>query len=55
MAANGAFQAAFDHPKDHWRADPYDNQAGEMEGCSGGLAYGEFVSRREVLTYTPLV
>lgn len=39
MAANGAYQAEFDPPKDYLRDDPYDNQTGECETDSRGL-YG---------------
>jgi len=49
MTANTAFQADFDVPKDHWRADPYDNQAGEMETENRGLRYEEFDRNKEVL------
>lgn len=49
MSANTAFQADFDVPKEGFRADPYDNQVGEMEINGRGLEYGEFVRRKEVL------
>jgi hypothetical protein len=52
MAANTAFQADFDVPMDHWRADPYDNQVGEMELKDRGLRYGEFEREKEVLEFT---
>ena len=39
MVANTQFQGDFDVPKDHWRADPYDNQVGEMETEDRGLRY----------------
>jgi transglutaminase-like putative cysteine protease len=54
MAANTQFQADFDVPKDHWRADPYDNQVGEMETESRGLRYDEFLRGKEVLDCTEL-
>ena len=31
MVANRQFQAPFTVGKAHWRADPYDNQVGELE------------------------
>ena len=39
---NSDFQEEFTIPKKHWRADPYDNQVGEMETEEKGLAYNEF-------------
>lgn len=54
MAANTAFQADFDVPKDHWRADPYDNQVGEMELKDRGLRYDEFEREKEVLEFSEL-
>ncbi|WP_312615311.1 transglutaminase-like domain-containing protein [Oscillibacter sp.] len=54
MTANTAFQAAFDVPQDHWRADPYDNQVGEMELTDRGLRYEEFERTKEVLEFTEL-
>ena len=35
--------------KDHWRADPYDNQLGEMETKDRGLMYKEFSYSKETL------
>ncbi len=49
MVANNAFQAPFTVPKRHWRADPYDNQTGEIETAERGLGYGEFERSKEVL------
>ena len=37
MVANRKFQANFDIPKEHWRADPYDNQEGEIETTDRGF------------------
>ena len=54
MVANTQFQGDFDVPKDHWRADPYDNQVGEMETEDRGLRYEEFLRTKEVLEYTEL-
>ena len=49
MSANTAFQADFDAPKEGFRADPYDNQVGEMEVNGRGLEYGEFVRTKEAV------
>ncbi|MDD5931554.1 MAG: transglutaminase-like domain-containing protein [Oscillospiraceae bacterium] len=49
MVANSAFQAPFTIDKQHWRADPYDNQVGEMETETKGLDYDEFTRCKEVL------
>ncbi|MBQ5725377.1 MAG: hypothetical protein IIV80_04410 [Clostridia bacterium] len=42
MVANRAFQTGFTVDKDHWRADPYDNQLGEMETSDRGFSLQEF-------------
>lgn len=49
MPANAAFQKEFDPPKKFLRADPYDNQRGEIEYETRGLAYHEFDAVREIL------
>lgn len=49
MVANNAFQAPFTVDKAHWRADPYDNQVGEMETADRGLRYDEFDRWKEIL------
>ena len=49
MAANLAFQAPFTVPKRYWRADPYDNQVGELETALAGLRYEEYVRDKQVL------
>ena len=49
MVANRQFQAPFTVEKDHWRADPYDNQVGELETADRGLTYEEFDRAKEVL------
>lgn len=49
MVSNTEFEAAFDVPKDQWRADPYDNQSGEMETETRGLLSGEYDSVKKVL------
>lgn len=50
MVANSAFAAPFLTGKRHWRADPYDNQVGEIETDSHGLTYEEYVRTKEVLS-----
>lgn len=50
MVANNAFQAPFTIDKEHWRADPYDNQVGEIETADKGLRYEEFERSKEVLS-----
>lgn len=52
--ANRQFQAPFDPPKTHWRADPYDNQYGEIEYDDRGLTYGEFSRDQEMVEFTEL-
>lgn len=42
MVANNAFQAPFTIDKKHWRADPYDNQVGEIETSDRGLRFEEY-------------
>lgn len=49
MVANSAFQAPFTVDKRHWRADPYDNQVGEMESAHRGFDYSEFERSKEIL------
>lgn len=51
MAANRVFQAPFTVEKSHWRADPYDNQVGEMETADRALRYDEFERGREILSW----
>ena len=54
MVANSQFQAGFTTPKHHWRADPYDNQMGEMELEDRALRYFEFERTKQVLECTPV-
>lgn len=54
MVANSQFQAPFTQPKQQWRADPYDNQVGEIETPRGGLRYADFTRTKEVLRYDEL-
>lgn len=49
MVANRAFQENFTIPKQHWRADPYDNQSGEIESADRGFLYDEFEETKTVL------
>ena len=49
MVANSAFQENFTIPKQQWRADPYDNQQGEMETSDRGYHFDEFEQTRTVL------
>jgi transglutaminase-like putative cysteine protease len=49
MVANSAFQAPFTVEKRHWRADPYDNQVGEMETAEQALKYQDFERTKSVL------
>ncbi len=43
MVANRKFQVNFDIPKEHWRADPYDNQTGEIETTDRGFRPEELI------------
>lgn len=54
MAANREFQAPFDPPMYGFRADPYDNQTGEIEAGGVGLHGAEVESDRRVLRYEEL-
>lgn len=49
MVCNNAFQAPFTIDKEHWRADPYDNQVGEIETADRGLRYEEYERSKVVL------
>ena len=50
MVANSAFAAPFTVDKDFWRADPYDNQVGEIETDERGLKYEEYERTKVVLS-----
>ena len=50
MVANRAFAGPFLTGKQHWRADPYDNQVGEMETAEKGLNYDEYDRFKEVIS-----
>lgn len=49
MVANRQFQADFTIPKEHWRADPYDSQMGEIETSDRGFYYNEFDHSMDIL------
>ena len=51
MVANNAFQTDFTVPMTGFRADPYDNQVGEMELDGRGLTYGEFERTKEIISF----
>ena len=50
MVANSAFAAPFTVNKEFWRADPYDNQVGEIETDERGLKYEEYERSKVVLS-----
>ena len=50
MVANSAFAANFSVPKEQWRADPYDNQLGEMESSHRGFPLDDFLRSKEILS-----
>ena len=50
MVANRAFAAHFTVDKEFWRADPYDNQVGEIETAHRGLTYEEYDRSKTVLS-----
>lgn len=54
MVANSQFQADFAFEKKAFRADPYDNQVGEVEIGERGLKYSEFITSKEVLKFEEL-
>ena len=49
FVANSAFMTNFTIPKEHWRADPYDNQTGEMETSDRGFTYSEYLRDCDIL------
>ena len=50
MVANNAFAAPFTVEKKFWRADPYDNQVGEIETDERGLTYEEYERSKIVIS-----
>ena len=49
MVANSAFQTNFTIPKEQWRADPYDNQLGEIESDTRGYDFDDYLRSKEIL------
>ena len=47
MAANGGIQAEFLPPRKYFRADPIDNQRGEVEYKDRGLSFLEFEAEQQ--------
>jgi len=54
MVANNEFQAQLTPPKHSWRADPYDNQSGEIELEGVGLYSYDFDVKRTVEAFEEL-
>ena len=54
MVANNAFQVGFTVDKQHWRADPYDNQVGEMETSDRGFSFSEYERSKEIISFEEL-
>jgi len=48
---NNAFQKDFQPAMESWRADPYDNQLGEVELAGEGLAFNQVERFKEVLSF----
>ena len=49
MVSNSAFQKNFTIPKEQWRADPYDNQLGEIESADRGYSFSEYERSKTIL------
>ncbi len=49
MVANSTFARNFTIPKEQWRADPCDNQSGEMETSDHGFTFKEYDRNKEIL------
>ena len=49
MVANSAFYENFTIPKQQWRADPYDNQLGEIESDERGYTFDEYERNKVIL------
>ena len=49
MVSNRVFQAPFTVRKEHWRADRFDSQVGEIETSDRGLTYEEYERSKTVL------
>ena len=50
MVANSEFQHDFYVPKKFMRADPYDNQLGEIETSDRGFTFDDYIRTKEILT-----
>lgn len=50
MVANSAFYENFTIPKQQWRADPYDNQLGEIESADRGYLFDEYERSKVILS-----
>ncbi len=55
MVANCEFQHAFEPPMTHWRADPYDNQSGEVEYEDRALRWREYERDQTMTDYKELI
>lgn len=55
MVANSAFQHPLDPPMTHWRADPYDNQSGEVEYEDRALRWSEYERDQKMTKYKELL
>ena len=49
MVANSAFQVPFTVAKQQMRADPYDNQLGEIETDTRGFSFDDYLRSKEIL------
>ena len=49
MVANNAFAAPLHGEKKQWRADPYDNQLGEIESDTRGYDFDDYLRSKEIL------
>ena len=50
MVANREFFSNFTVPKQYLRADPYDNQLGEIESADRGYFFDEYERSKEILS-----
>ena len=55
MVANHKFQAPFTIRKEYWRADPFDNQVGEIETADQGLTYEEYERSKIILSCVEVI
>ena len=54
MVANSACFAQVTPPDEEWRADPFDNQRGEMTADGRGLAAFQLAAEQELVEFTLL-